>query len=138
MRSLSEFLNILKRDSTRDGVVVRKLLFESLTGSSVRDLNLLSQLAVAIGARKRSILAGACRRSKLETDHKLVPIVARLQRKSPEGKHVISTQWKLEVVGFFETDAISEVLKGHNHVYKVGYFYILFWVLIWSELLIET
>ena len=81
---------------------------------------MLSQLADAIGARKPSILTGACRRSKLESDQKLVPLVARLQRKSPEGMHVISTQWKVEAVGFFETDVISEVLKGHNHVYKVG------------------
>ena len=121
MESLSTYLQIVKLDLSRDGSTVRNLLFESLTGPSVQDQHLLSQLADVIGARKSSVYAGAVRRSKLETEQKLVPIVSRLQRQSPHGQNVISNQWKIEAVGFFETEAISDVLKGHNNVFRVSF-----------------
>ena len=58
---------------------------------------------------------------KLDEERKLVPLVSRLQRKSPEGQNIISTQWKVEAIGFFEPEVISDVLKGHNNVFKVSF-----------------
>ena len=110
---------MLKRDSSRNGVVARQLLFESLTGSSVRDANLLTELSKKICARQATIWTSAQSRSKIDNVQKLVPFVCRIQRKSPEGQNVISIEWKMKAVGFFELDAVSDVLKGHNNVLKV-------------------
>ena len=87
----------------RDGIVARKLMYEVLTGPPVRGAKLLTVLSEKIGARKASILACAKNRTKMDSDHKLVPFVSRIQRKSPEGNKVISIEWKIRVVEFFES-----------------------------------
>ena len=119
MKSLTQYYEILKKDKTRDGSVSRKVFLDSITGEDVQSNNLLSKLAELIGVRKPTIRSSAKVRSKLDSDHKVIPIVTRMQRKSPQGKGFISTEWKLKAIGFYESDAISDVLKGHNNVYKV-------------------
>ena len=116
-------MSILKMDSSRDGVVARKCLFESLTGPSVREANMLSVLAEKIGARKGSILTSAKNREKVENDMKLVPFTSRLQRKPPEGHNVISTEWQVQAWGFFDSEVVSDVVKGHTNVHKVSLTY---------------
>ena len=54
LESLSEYLKILKTDLSRNGTITRQLFFESVTGSSVRDCNMLTKLADAIGSSKAS------------------------------------------------------------------------------------
>ena len=116
--SIREYLIILKPDLSRDVSLVKKLLFESLTGSKVRDNNLLSSLAETIGARKQTVLHCAAQRVKLEINTKMLPIVSRLIRKSPEGEKYISNHWKAEAYGLYENHLISDVIKGVNNVYK--------------------
>ena len=101
--------------------MARKLLLEGITGSDLRENNLLSQIAEYIGARKESILDSSKDRTTVENNHKLIPIVARLERKSPEGTNIISIEWKIKCVAFYETDGVSDILKGHNNVFKVNY-----------------
>ena len=117
--SLKHYLNMLKSDFGRDVSVIKKLLFESLTGPMVRDNNLMTSLAEKIGARKNSIFNSALRRVKLEADNLVLPIVSRLQRKCPDGDRYISNQWKAEAYGLYESHLISDVIKGVNNVYKV-------------------
>ena len=111
---------ILKSDLSRDVGLVRKLVFESLAGPQIRENNLLTRLSEAIGGRRNSIFESADRRVKLETDSKMVPIVARLQRKRPEGGNSISNQWKVEAFGFYDSHVVSDVMKGVNNVHKVS------------------
>ena len=120
LTSLKDYLCILKRDTSRNGVIARKCVYESLTGKSVRDCGMLSALAEALGARKPTILLSAKNREKTENDSKLVPFLARLQRKPPVGQNVISPEWQVKAWGFFDSEVISEVVKGHNNVLKVG------------------
>ena len=118
--SIRDYLNILKPDLCKDVCLVRKLLFESLTGSLVRENNLLSSLSETIGARKPTLLESANRRVKLENNIKMLPIVSRLIRKSPQGDKHITNQWKVEAYGLYESDLVSDVIKGVNNVYKVS------------------
>ena len=110
---------MLKADLSRNGTITRHLLFLSVTGSSVRDRNMLSKLAGVLGTSKASITTGSHRRTKLDNDQELVPIVSRLHRKSPGGQNVISDEWMIQAYSFFETENVSDVVKGTNNVYKV-------------------
>ena len=121
LNSLKSYYEILKKDLTKDGSVSRKLFLESITGSDVQSNNLLSSLAELMGVRKTTMCKSAKNREKLESDQKLVPILTRMQRKSPQGPGWISTEWKIKAVEFYEMDAISDIIKGHNYVYKVRY-----------------
>ena len=99
--------------------MARKIILESITGSDVSENNFLTHLSEFMGVRKESVIEGSKNRSKIESMKKLIPIVSRLERKSPEGVKFISIEWKVKAVAFFETDEISEILKGHNNVFKV-------------------
>ena len=118
--SLKDYQDILKGDFSRNGVVARKCLYESLTGKSVRESGCLSALADVIGARKTSIYLSAKNREKLESDSKIVPFLSRLQRKPPVGQNIVSQEWQIKAWGFFDSEVVSEVVKGHNNVLKVG------------------
>ena len=104
---------------SRSGVISRQLCLDAITGLDVRDNSLLSSLAERIGARKESILNSAKRRAKLDQGSKLLPIVARMQRKSPEGSGYLTDEWVLKVVLFYECDSISDVMKRHCNTHKV-------------------
>ena len=101
--------------------MARKLFLEGITGSDVWENNFLSNLADYIGARKHSVIDSSKNRLKIENDQKLIPIISRLERKTPDGEKIISIEWKVKAVAFFETDEISEILKGHNNVFKVKF-----------------
>ena len=117
--SLRKYYSILKQNLSREGVLARKIILESITGSDVSENNFLTHLSEFMGVRKESVIEGSKNRSKIESMKKLIPIVSRLERKSPEGVKFISIEWKVKAVAFFETDEISEILKGHNNVFKV-------------------
>ena len=119
LSSIKQYLNILKPDLGRDVTVIKKLIFESLTGPMVRDNNLMTSLAEKIGARRNSLYDSAAKRVKLESDNRVLPIISRLQRKSPEGDKYISNQWKAEAYALYEDHLISDVVKGVNNVHKV-------------------
>ena len=121
LRSLQQYYEIMRKDMTRSGVISRQLCLDAITGLDVRDNSLLSSLAERIGARKESILNSAKRRAKLDQGSKLLPIVARMQRKSPEGSGYLTDEWVLKVVLFYEWDSISDVMKGHCNTHKVKY-----------------
>ena len=117
--SLKDYFEIIKCDLTRNAVVSRKVVLDSITGVTVRENNQLTNLAEFIGVRKPSVLISAKDRFNLESEQKLIPIVNRIQRKSPQGDSFLSTEWKLSAISFYENDAISDILKGHNNVHKV-------------------
>ena len=120
LKSLTVYYEILIKDQTREGVVARKMFLEGISGADVQSKQLLSSLAKLVGIRKNSILKSAKDRNKIECDQKLIPIVTRIQRKSPVGEGFISLDWILKAVSFYESDGISEVLKGHNNIFKVN------------------
>ena len=98
---------------------MRKILLESVAGSSVRDANQLTQLADYLGARKHSLLDMSKSRIVIEDNEKLAPLVEKLARKQPEGDRIIGMDWKLKAGHFYELDNISDVVKGHHSVFKV-------------------
>ena len=124
MKSLKQYYSILKKDITRNGAVARNHFLDSITGSDVQSSNLLSSLAEFIGIRKKTIWSNAKLRLRLETEHTLIPIATRMQRKSPEGDSYMSTEWKVRGMGFYELESTSEVMKGHHQVFKVQLLFI--------------
>ena len=118
LSSLRDYLDLIGGDETRDGKVARKMFFESLTGPAIRDGNLISQLASFLSARKNSMLDSAKCRKKLEDSKKLVPFINRLGRKPPEGEKVIPIDWKVKAARWYETDSVSDIIKGHNNIRK--------------------
>ena len=121
LKSLKVYYEILKKDLTRDGVVSRKMFLESISGADVQSNQLLTSLAKLVGIRKRTLTASSNDRIKIESEQKLVPILTRIQRKSPEGVGFISLDWILKATTFYESDLISDILKGHNNVHKVKF-----------------
>jgi hypothetical protein len=119
LKSIKDYLDIIKQDLSRDGVVAKKCLYESVTGASVRDSNMLCELAEKISARKGTILASAKDRLKMDNDLELVPFASRLRRKPPEGQKVISPEWQIMAWEFYESGVVSDVAKGHTNVMRV-------------------
>ena len=110
---------MIKADESRTGVIIRKVFLESLCGKEMREANLLKDIASFVGARKGTLLECSHNRAKLESEQKLVPVMERLARKPVSGGHIISLKWKLIAGGWFESDHISEVVKGHHNIHKV-------------------
>ena len=109
----------MKQNQTREGILSRKLVLESITGSDICDNKFLSQIAEYVGARKGLVLDSSKKRAQTESNEKLLPFLSRLQRKRPEGENIISLEWQLQAVALYESEAISDVCKGHNNVVKV-------------------
>ena len=121
MHSIKDYLVLLKSDLGREAGLNKKILFESLAGLEIRENNLLTRLAEEIGARKNSLFESAMRRVQMESDSKVLPIVSRLQRKSPMGDKFISNQWKVEAFGLYDSHLVSDVVKGVTNVHKVHF-----------------
>ena len=95
-----------------------------LSGPTVRDANQLPQLCEVFCTRKKTLYEMSKLRLSMEENQKLVPLVERLARKSPEDEKIITNEWKLKCVEFYETK--SEIVKGHHSMYKVGPILLLF------------
>ena len=106
-------------DLSRNGNLCRKVLYESLTGPSVRESNHLTELADFLDARRKTVYTSAKEREKLEETQKIRPFMERLCRKPPSGDSVISPEWKLAAGTFYELDCVSEIIKGHHRMFKV-------------------
>ena len=119
IESLKKYYTILKQNSTRDGIISRKLVLESITGSDICDNKFLTQIAESVGARKALVLECSRQRARAENDQKLIPFLSRLERKRPEGEKVISPEWQLKAVALYESEIVSDVCKGYNNVLKV-------------------
>ena len=116
LESIKEFYRLTLKDLSRNGSATRKLVLESVAGSTIRDRNQLSQLADAIGARRKTLYIASKERKKVEENEKIIPLIEKLGRKPPEGEHIICEEWKLNAVNFYEQK--SELIKGHNNLYK--------------------
>ena len=117
--SLKDYYQLVKADKSRTGTVVKKVFLESLCGPSVRDGNLLSLLASYIGARRNTLFNCSHNRVKMESDQELLPVMQRLARKPISGDHKISMEWELTLSSWFESDHISEPVKGHHNIFRV-------------------
>ena len=116
--SIVEFYKILTNDQTRDGIVGRKLILQAIAGGKVRESGENGLLAETIGARRMTLDLENINRTKLEEHQKLLPFKEILKRKSARGSRFISEKEKLEVLDFYENDDVSDILKGHNNIYK--------------------
>ena len=124
LESVKDYYELVKSDLTRIGVVLKQVILECISGPTVRDANQLSQLSEVFCARKKTVYEMSKLRLSMEENQKLVPLVERLARKSPEGDKIITNEWKLKCVEFYETK--SEIVKGHHSMYKVGSKFLLF------------
>ena len=79
----------------------------------------LSELAGFLGVRRKAVTAAANGRSKMVEDKILQPFAERMARKAPVGEKVVTLDWKLKAGEFFESDCISDVIKGHHKLHKV-------------------
>ena len=118
LESVKGYYKLGQTDTSRNGVTIRKIVLESVTGALIRKGGQLSQLADFLGARKKTVFE--CSKVRLATEEKgeLIPLVTKLARKLPEGEKIISTEWKVKAGQFYEH--VSEIIKGHHSVYKVG------------------
>ena len=98
--------------------MVKKIVLESCCGDEIKSSGLVKQLASFLGARRGTILECYQNRVKLKQQKDLAPVLERLARKPISGDRKISSEWKLTVAGWYESDTISEVIKGHNNVFK--------------------
>ena len=118
LESIKEYYNLAASDTSREASATRKQVLISVTGKSVRSAKQLNILADEIGARPATVVNEAKRRQQLEEQGKLIPYLDILARKSPEGARIVKDEEKLEVIEFYESENVSDVLKGHNNVSK--------------------
>ena len=117
LESVRSYYKLAQSDSSRNGITIRKIILESVSGSAVRNAMQLWQLGDILGARKKTVYE--CSKVRLSIDEKeeMIPLVEKFARKAPEGESFISQEWKLKGVQFYEMK--SEVIKGHHCMYKV-------------------
>ena len=128
LESVKGYYKLGQSDSTRNGVAVRKIILESVSGTVIRKCGQLSNLANLLGARKKTMYECSKVRLALEEKGELIPLVEKLARKSPEGDKIISTEWKIKAGQFYEQ--VSEIVKGHHSMYKVGFIIVIkYWVI---------
>ena len=120
LSSICEYHKIVLGDLSKNGTLCRKVLYECITGPSVRDCSQLTMLADLLPARRKTVYASAKEREKLEETQQIRPFMDRLCRKPPTGDSVISPEWKLATGSFYELDCVSEIIKGHHKIFKVS------------------
>ena len=118
LSSLADYYKLACQNSSRSAEATKKQILLSITGVSVRSANQLGALACVLGARKPTVLSVASKRFLLEDKGSILPYLQVLDRKSPEGSKIVSVDEKLETILFYESDLVSEPLKGHNNVLK--------------------
>ena len=115
---ISDFYTILAKDGSRNGITAQKLILQAIAGSKVREASQISLLSGFIGARRMSLHHEFENQSKIEDQQKLTPFVEMLRRKSPQGARFIPEKTKIDVIAFYESDDVSDIMKGHNNIYK--------------------
>ena len=68
----------MKSDESRTGVIMKKVILESVCGEEIREATMLTELAYFLGARQGTLLECSHNRAKLESEHKLEPVMDRL------------------------------------------------------------
>ena len=116
--SIHDYYQIASSDNSRTVTATRKQILQSITGEPVRSANQLSILAKTIGARRSTVEHEAAIRKELEENKCIIPHFKLLARKKPEGVRFVSESEELDVVSFYESEVVSEVLKGHNNTFK--------------------
>ena len=119
LASIRDYYGLIKNDITTEGVVIKKVILESCCGEEIVSLNLVKDLATFLGARRGTVMECSRSRIRLQKQSELLPVMERLARKPISGSRKITQEWKLIVAGWYESDTISEVVKGHNNVFKV-------------------
>ena len=117
LESLRSFYKFALGDQSRNGVALRKILLEAVSGVEIRTKNQLTELADILGARRKFMSEMCQARIKSEENQVLSLLVDRIARKAPEGGGIISKEWKMKAGSFYE--GVSDIVKGHHAVYKV-------------------
>ena len=55
LESVKDYYKLVQSDMTRNGIVMKKVILESVTGSVIRNACQLSQLADILGARLKTL-----------------------------------------------------------------------------------
>ena len=116
--SIQAYYAIASSDSSRSVTATRKQILQSLTGETVRSSNQLNLLSETIGARRSTVENEAKSRQILDERQKIIPYMKLLARKLPGGGRYVTTEENFDVVSFYESDLVSDLLKGHNNVIK--------------------
>ena len=93
LQSLKSYYKIARADPSRNGITMRKIVLEAVSGAQTRDNNQLTQLAEILGARRQFLSDMSRGRILIEENQVLGLLVDRIGRKSPEGENVISKEW---------------------------------------------
>ena len=117
--SVKSYYQIARKDLSRNGTTMRKIVCESVSGSAIRNANQLNLLAESLGARRQTLFDMSKMRVLTDENENLVHLVEKIARKPPEGGKIISMEWKIKAGHFYEQENISDVIKGHHCVYKV-------------------
>ena len=118
LRSIKEYYNLAASGSSRESTATRKQILLAVTGRPVREAKQLNILADEIEARHATVVSEAKKRAELDEQQKLIPYLDVLGRKSPEGARIVTDEEKMKVIDFYESEIVSDVLKGHNNVMK--------------------
>ena len=74
LESVKDYYELVKSDLTRNGVVLKQVILECISGPTVRDANQLSQLSEVFCARKKTVYKMSKLRLSIEENQKLVPL----------------------------------------------------------------
>ena len=116
--SIAGFYKIVAKDSSRNGLVAKKLLLQAVKGTLDQDCFQTYLLSEKLGARRQTLYSEFENRKILEKQQLLIPFIHMLRRKSPCGSKFVSEQTRYEIIAFYEDDEVSDILKGHNNIYK--------------------
>ena len=118
LKSIKEYYNLAASGSSRESTATRKQILLAVTGRPVRAAKQLNILAEEFEARHNTVVNEAKKRAELDEQQKLIPYLDVLGRKSPEGARIVTDEEKMKVIDFYESEIVSDVLKGHNNVMK--------------------
>ena len=116
--SIAGFYKIVAKDSSRNGLVAKKILLQAVTGTLDQDCFQTYLLSEKLGARRQTLYSEFENRKILEKQQLLIPFIQMLRRKSPSGSKFVSEQTRYEIIAFYEDEEVSDILKGHNNIYK--------------------
>ena len=116
LTSIENYYSLTLSDQTRQNIATRKQLLQAIAGQPVKAAHQLSHLSQILGIKRASVEKAATEREDIDYREQIVPYLSILKRKSPEGYGIVSEEEKIDVISFYESDLVSDVLKGHNNV----------------------
>jgi len=119
LESIKAYHDSLRNDHSRNGAVLRKILYEGLTWQfSVKTENkqdgLFRKLCRELNVGHK-VLYNAAKSRREASENK--SLLVMLKRNSPSFGRVITSAELLTLTGWWESDDVSTVIKGHHATY---------------------